>query len=444
MKKIIIVGAGEVGVHIALSLVREGHDLVVIEKSNEKVERLQKSMDILAVAGDGCDPSLLRAHGAGDADLFFAVSNEDAANLLSALTARSLGAKRCVVRVGDPRLGRNPLLRNDDSIVQLNPERLVAEEIFTLTRVPGVGKARFFADGRLVLLQARPTIKAAIYGRPLKDQTGPKQWILTGIRRTSGVIIPRGDTVLHMGDLVYAVGLSDAIPDFLESMAIESHPTRKVVIAGAGQVGEWLARLLIKEKIKVTVIQRGVDRAFDLAAELPEALVLRGGATDPEMLREAGVADADYFVAATQEDETNLLSSLLAREGGARAVVSLYHKPEYLDLMRAVRIDIPLSPRMMIAGTILRMVHRSEIISLDLVEGGEAEVAEFRVPAKSRALKRPLVSLGFPRSAIVGAVTRGEDNFIPGGQFQFQEGDRALVFTLADALPDLERLFRGR
>jgi trk system potassium uptake protein TrkA len=125
-------------------------------------------------------------------------------------------------------------------------------------------------------------------------------------------------------------------------------------------------------------------------------------------------------------------------------VVGLYHQPEFLKLMRAVRIDIPLSPRMMIAGTILRMVHRSEIVSLDLVEDGEAEVVEFAVPARARALKRPLHSLRFPREAIVGAVLRGEERFVPHGDFQFQEGDRALVFTLSGALPELERIFRGR
>jgi trk system potassium uptake protein TrkA len=442
--KIFIVGAGEVGIHIALSLEREGHDLVVIEKDAEKVSRLQKSMDILAVSGDGCDPSLLRTHGVDDADLFFAVSNVDAANLLAALTARGMGAKRCVVRVGNPALGRTPLMREDSEIVQLYPERLVAEEIFSLTRVPGVGKARFFADGRLVFLQARPSVRAAIYGRPLKEIPGLDKWILTGVRRASGIFIPRGDTVLRMGDLLYAVGSSETIQDFLGYIGVESHPTKKVVIAGAGQVGEWLTRLLIKEKVKVSIVQRGVDRAFKMAAKLPEALVLRGGATDPAILREAGVEEADYFVAATQEDETNLLSSLLAREAGARAVVGLYHQPEFLGLMRAVGIDIPLSPRMMIAGHILRMVHRTEILSLDLVEGGDAEVVEFDVPAKSRALKRPLNSLRFPRSAVVGAVTRGEEIFVPDGEFQLKEGDRALVFTLSEALPDLERVFRGR
>jgi len=135
--KVFIVGAGEVGIHIASSLVREGHDLVVIEKDSKKVSNLQKSMDILAVAGDGCNPRLLKTHGAADADLFFAVSNNDSVNLLSALTARKMGAARCVVRVGNPELGHNPLLKEDSQILQLYPERLVAEEIFSLTRVPG-------------------------------------------------------------------------------------------------------------------------------------------------------------------------------------------------------------------------------------------------------------------------------------------------------------------
>ncbi len=138
------------------------------------------------------------------------------------------------------------------------------------------------------------------------------------------------------------------------------------------------------------------------------------------------------------------MSSLLARELGAKAVVALYNKPEFLNLMHAVRIDIPLSPRMMIAGHILRMVHRQEIIGLDLVAGGNAEVVEFEVPAKARVLKRPLSQLKFPRASIVGAVIRGDNSFVPDGDFQFEEGDRALVFTLTESLPELERMFRGR
>jgi trk system potassium uptake protein TrkA len=364
--------------------------------------------------------------------------------LLAALTARELGAKRSVVRVGNVDLGRNPLVRKDKEILLLYPEQLVAEEIFGLTRVPGAGKARFFCNGRLVLLQARPSIMAPIYGKPVKDLDGPDNWILTGIHRASGTVIPRGDTVLRPGDMIYTVGPTESMPVYLKSIGIESDPIKKVVIAGAGQVGASLARMLVKEKIRVVVIQRGTSKAFDMAAEVPEALVLRGDATETEILREAGVADADYFVAATQRDEANLLSSLLARELGARSVVALYNQPDFLNLMNAVRIDVPLSPRLMIAGYILRMVHRREIISMDLMAGGDAEVIEFEVPERARALKHPLSKLKFPRNAIVGAVVRDDEPFVPTGNFQFRQGDRALVFTLAETLPELERIFRGR
>jgi len=442
--RIIILGAGEVGTHIAASLSREGHDLVVIERDAEKVALMQKSMDVLAVKGDGCNPSVLKKHQVGDADLFFAVSNSDSSNLLAALTARRMGARTAVVRVGNPALGKNPLVRADDELRLLYPEQLVAEEIFCLTQVPGTGKARFFGEGKLVLLQARPSISAKIYGKPIKELQGPDNWILTGIHRATGTVIPRGDTLLRPGDLLYSVGPAEAISSYLESIGVESRPTRRVVIAGAGQVGATLAKQLIHAKIEVAIIQRGEKRAADIAAEIPEALVIRGDATDSGILNEAGIEDADYFVSATQSDEVNLLASLLARESGARSVVALYNRPEFLNLMLAVRIDIPLSPRMMTAGTILRMVHRSEIVSMDLVEGGDAEIVEFEVPPGARALKAPLSALKFPRNAIIGTVLRGEQMFVPGGDFTFREGDRTLVFTLSKALPDLERMFRGR
>jgi trk system potassium uptake protein TrkA len=240
------------------------------------------------------------------------------------------------------------------------------------------------------------------------------------------------------------VGRTKTVTEYLRHIGIDSKPTRRVVIAGAGQVGQALARELANQRIQVTVIQRTAGRADDLAAEQPDVLVLRGDARDPEILREAGVEDADYFVATTQEDEVNLLSSLLARELGAQLVVALYNQPEFLRLMQAVKVDLPISPRMVVAGTILRMVHRTEIVGLDLLEGGDAEVVEFEVPRGAKALKGPLKKLKIPAEAIIGAVVRGEQIFVPTGDFAFEEGDRALIFTLTDALPALEKMFRGR
>jgi trk system potassium uptake protein TrkA len=441
--RIFILGAGEVGYHIATSLVSEGHDLVVIEENPELSQKLATSLDVMSVQGDGCQPSLLTDHGVGSADLFFAVSNSDAVNLLSALTARHLGAKKCIARLGNPEHGANPLLVNDPNIIALYPERLVAEEILGITRVPGATKAHFFERGTLLLLRVRPSGKANIYGRPLRDMKGPEGWILVGVERGMKVTIPRGDTVLRPGQRLYAVGRSETATEFLGALGIKSPPVRKVVIAGAGQVGGWLAKKLVEDQIHVTVIQRDARRALALATELPQVVVLQGDATDTALLNEAGAADADYYVAATQDDETNVISSYLAHEIGARITVSLYQRPEFVNVLRAARVDIGLSPRLVTAGTILRMVHRREILSLDVVASGGAEVVEFQVPMRSRVLKHPLRDLKLPKNCIVGAVIRGEERFVPGGDFTFQVGDRALVFSLSDALPALEKLFRG-
>ncbi len=442
--KIFIAGAGEVGFHIASQLSKEGHDLVIIERDRDKVKRLEKRLDALTVQGDACNPQILRTRGIGSADLFFAVTNDDAANLLAAVTARKLGVARAVARLGRIYHEFNPLLKDDPELIPLYPERLVAEEILGITRVPGASKARFFAEDRLALIQASPSSKAKIFGVPLMEMSAPEGWVLTGVRRNGDLIIPRGDTRLHRGDELYAVGRTERIPAFLESVGIESRPVKQVVIAGGGQVGTALARMLVDENIAVTVIQRSEKRAFQLASDVPEALVLQGDATDPEILREATVQEADFFVAATQDDEDNIFAALLARQLGARSSVVLYHRTELRGVLETLRIGLPLSPRVVIAGTILRMVHREELMHLDLLAEGAAEVAEFEVPPEAKVLKRPLKKLNFPRSAIVGAVMRGQEIHVPRGDFTFMEGDRALVFTLSEALPSLEKMFRAR
>jgi trk system potassium uptake protein TrkA len=441
--RIFILGAGEVGFHIATSLVHEGHDLVVIDDDPDQTQRVQSSLDVMAVQGDGCQSHLLRQYDVGNADLFFSVTNIDAVNLLAALTARKMGASKCIARIGNPEHGENPLLLDDPNILPLYPERLVAEEILGITRLPGVSKAHYFEDGKLLLLRARPARRAEIYNKPLRELDMPEGWVLVGVEKGMQLSIPTGDTALRLGQRVYAVGRTETAPEFLKALGIDVAPTRKVIIAGAGHVGSWLAKKLVEEKVQVTVIQREPRRALALATEVPGALVLQGDATDTSILKEAGAADADYYVAATQDDETNVISSYLAREAGARSVVSLYQRPEFVNVLRAARVDIGLSPRLITAGTILRMVHRREILSLDLVASGDAEVVEFQVPENSRALRGPLRTLKLP-GAIVGAVIRGEERYVPGGDFQFQVGDRALVFSLVEALPKLEKLFRAR
>jgi trk system potassium uptake protein TrkA len=268
--------------------------------------------------------------------------------------------------------------------------------------------------------------------------------VLAAVRAGTRIMIPSGDTVMGRDWRFYVVGRTDAIDGLLKFAGVESRPIRKVLIAGGGQVGARLGELLLEAKVQVTIVQRSRERALDLASQLSGAQVLHGDTTDPEILREAGVEEADYFVAATQDDMTNMMSSLLAREMGAHAVIALYNRQEFLNVMRAAQIDLPISPRLITAGTILRSVHGREILSLDLVAGGEGEVVEFQVPHRAKVLSKPLKDLRFPKGCVVAAVVRGEEIFVPSGDFSFAEGDRVVIFTLAEQLPKLEKIFHGR
>ncbi len=443
--KIFILGAGEVGFHIASSLAREGHDLVIVEQDLDRVRFLQRSLDVLAVQGDGCDPALLKHHGVSQASLFFAVSNDDAANALAVLTARELGAQTCVVRAGGAIYRENPLLLKDEQIILLHPERLVAEELSGLTRIPGASKARFFEDRRLVMVQVRPARTAEhLFDKKLKDLDWPTGWVLAGLRRGTELRIPHGDTVIRRGETFYLVGRTDSADTIMSYLGISTEQTRRVVVGGAGQVGAWLMRLLVDEGVQVTAIEQDEQAAAAVAGDVGKALVLQGDCTDPAILREAGVHEADYYVSATQDDMTNVVSSLLARELGAHTTVALYNRKEFLNVLRAAHIDLPVSPRLVIAGTILRMVHRREILTLDLVAGGKAEVVEFEVPEGAKILSKPLAESRVPRGAVVGAVVRGEDIHVPNGTFEFQVGDHVLLFSLAKSLPSLEKLFHAR
>ena len=350
-----------------------------------------------------------------------------------------------MVRVGRRFHRENPLLTDDAGIVPIHPEQLVAEEIVGLTQVPGASQVHYFEDGKLALIRLRPSTTAThVYGRPLRELDWPEGWVLCGVSHGPGRIeIATGETVIEPGQRIYTIGQTEKIHAMVRYLGREAAPTKRVLVAGAGQVGTALTRSLVAAGVQVSVVDHNRQNAFDLAAAIPEAVALEGNATDPAILREAGVEECDYFISATQNDMTNVLSSLLAREMGARLVVALYNSHEYYRVMRASQIDLPLSPRLVVAGTILRTVRRREILSLDLVAGGDAEVVEFKVPATARVLRQPLKSLKFPR-AVVGAVVRDGRVIRPDGEFKFAPGDHVLIFTLTKTLPELERMFRER
>ena len=455
--RLVVLGAGRMGEHLIRQLSRlpEQHDITLVERNPETRIHLQRKYDIGIAEGDARVPAVLTQHCAG-ADALFALTNDDATNMLAALTATdpAIGVHRAVVRLSDQRHRQNPLLAEEgrrDAIETIFPEELVAEEILGILRYPGARSVRSFGEGVLVLLRAAPQPPAA-FDRPLEEiDTAPRGWILTGILRKGGgpLEIPRGRTRVQQGDEIFAVGPASEARNFLKTIGVKQRPARRVVIAGLGQVGRRLGELLLDDDVDLTAIRRHPTSGFPLAAH-----TIVGDATDEDILQEAGVGDADFFVAATDADEVNLMAAHLAKKAGARRTVALYNRDDLHEAMRHLGVDHPISPGGISAGALLKLLHTRAMVRLDFVEGG-GELVEIEVAEGSPATRAPLRELHVPHTCIVGEVVRARSApFVPNGDTEFVPGDRVALFMSQGAagesgepdslLYELEELFGRR
>ena len=454
---LVVLGAGRMGEHLIrqLSQLPEHHDITLVERDSDTRIHLQRKYDIATAEGDARVPAILIQHCAG-ADVLFALTNDDATNMLAALTATdpAIAVHRAVVRLSDQRHRQNPLLAEEtrrQAIETIFPEELVAEEILGILRYPGARSVRSFGEGVLVLLRAAPRAPAP-FDRPLEEvDSAPRGWILTGILRQGGgaLEIPRGRTEVHEGDEIFAVGPANEARNFLKAIGVNQRPARRVVVAGLGQVGRRLGELLLDEKVDLTAIRRHPTSGFPLATH-----TIVGDATDEDILQEAGVGGADFFVAATDADEVNLMAAHLARKLGARRTVALHNRDDLHEAMQDLGVDHPISPGEVSAGALMKLLHTRAMVRLDFVEGG-GELVEIEVAEGSPATRAPLRRLRVPHTCIVGEVVRARSApFVPNGDTEFVAGDRVALFMGQDAvgtsgepdslLTELEDLFGRR
>ncbi len=455
--RVAVLGAGQMGGHLLRQLSRlpDQPDVTLIEKDPETAQHLGRKFDISVVEADASIAAVLESH-AREADVLFALTNDDSANIVAALTAvhPAIGVERAVARISDPRHAEGPLLRDAEGIETILPEALIAEEILGLIRFPGTRSVRSLGEGGLVLLRAAPA-RESVFGRPLAEiDTAPRGWVLTGILRQRGnsgeadLIIPRGSTKLREGDEIFAVGPEAEAGNFLRAIGIRHDPVRRVIIAGYGQVGAQILERL-PTSADVTVIRRAAA-----IGEVPgHPVIIRGDATDEDILREAGAGEADCFIAATDADEVNFMAAWLAKKAGARETIALHNRVVFGAPMRLSGVDYPICPASVVVGALLKPLHSRAMVRLDWIEGG-GEIVEIEVAEGSPATRLPLRDLEAPRDSIVGEVVRpGVGTFVPDGATRFEAGDIALIFF---AIPDspglegpeaiiseLERLFAG-
>jgi trk system potassium uptake protein TrkA len=446
--RVIVVGAGEVGFHLAQRLSEEHQDVVVIDSDPEQVEHAAQQLDVQTIMGNGASISVLKQASVKTASMLMAVTSRDEVNLVACLAAKRLGVSYTVARISNPDYYEpDSVLSREQMGIDLvvNPERECARETFLLLKNAAFTQVAEFADGRVQLVGLRVLEGAPVAGRTIRDLReefeGGYHYVTAAIVRDGKTTIPKPDSTIEAGDLIYLLAPTSEMGAVPPLAGYDRFELKRVMIAGGSPEGQYIAELLEEHGVDCTILDRDRRRCVELAEQLPRSLVLHADATDLELLEMEGVSGVDGFVASTGNDETNLLSSLLAKEAGARKVLSLVHKFEYLKLVPAVGVDTSVSPRISAVNAILRRVRRGRVMTVASLSRIEAEAIEFVVGPSAPIAGKALRDVAFPKEGVIGTILRGEEIILPRGADVLLPGDDVIVFAMPEAISEIEALF---
>jgi trk system potassium uptake protein len=469
--KIIILGAGQVGRSVAESLVSEDNDITVVDTDAGRLQMLQDRLDLRTVVGNAALPSVLQDAGAGDADLLLAVTQSDQTNLCACRTVETLfHIPTKIARLRSADYSDYPHLLDKKNFAvnfSICPEQIVTDYTVKLIEFPGTLQVLHFANGLLSLVAVRAFAGGPLVGHPLADLRRHMPSVdarIVAIYRQDKPLAPEGDTVIEVGDEVFCLAATQDIRQVMSELRPLDLPCKRIFIVGGGNIGYRLARALEQDYV-VKVIETNKARAQYLSVNLSEALVLQGDATDETLLAAEGIADTDFFIAVTSDDESNIMAALLAKRMGARRVLALINRAVYADLVQSERIDIAISPAQISLGPLLTRVRRGDVVAVHSLRRGAAEALELIAHGDittSKVVGRTIEQLALPRGVTIGAIARlrtpGAASAVESGghtqaaEYQviiahhdtlIQSDDHLIVFVVNRSLvPKVERLFQ--
>ncbi|NNE22049.1 MAG: Trk system potassium transporter TrkA [Rhizobiales bacterium] len=451
--KIIICGAGQVGFGIAERLSAEDNDVTVIDTSDRLVRAISDTLDVQGIVGHGAHPDVLERAGAADADMIIAVTFVDEVNMMACEVANvifNIPTKIARVRA-QPYLTpeyRGLFARDNTAIdVVISPEIAVGEMVLRRLALPGAFEAIYFADDRVVAMGIAVDDECPIVNTPLSQLTDlfpDLNALVVAIHRDGDLAMPHGDDQMLPGDHVYVIADQSQAMRTLGLFGHEEQQANRVLIGGGGNIGLYLARKLEERdsSIQLRIIEANRERAELIAEDLKRTVVLNGSCLDQDILREAGVRQADVFVALTNDDKVNVLSSLLAKQEGAEQAMCLISGMSLGPLVSSLGIESFIDPRTVTVSTILQHVRRGRIRGVHPIQGGAGEIIEAEALETSPMIGKPLREVELPEGVRLGAVVRGEEVIIPDGQTVIKPHDRVILAALRDQVKQLQHLFR--
>ena len=449
--KIIILGAGQVGSSVAYNLASESNDITVIDTKADVLRDLRDRLDIRTVQGVGSHPEVLREAGADDADMILAVTNSDEVNMVACQVAFSIfHTPTKIARVRSSTYMREERLFHQEAFpvdVIISPEKIVKDYIVRLIQTPGALQVLDFAEGLVRLVAVRAYYGGPLVGKKLQEFRNHIPDVDTrvaAIYRNNKALTAAGDTIIEPDDEVFFIAARKDIRAMMSELRRVDKPIKRIMLMGGGNIGKSLAKSL-EEHCTVKLIERDKNQIKRLAETLNKTIILNGDGANEELLIEENIDDMDVFIALTNDDEVNILSSMLAKKLGARKVMSIINRPAYVDLVDNGIIDIAISPHSVTIGALLTHIRRADIVAVHSLRRGMAEAIEVVAhgdPRTSKVIGRQLNELNLPSGSSIGAIVRDKQVLIAHHDLIIETDDHVILFMIDKTqIEEVERLF---
>ena len=452
--KIIIIGAGQVGSTLAENLAREYHDITLIDLDETRLQFIQDHHDIRTVTGTGCHPDILLAAGIEDADMLVSVTNSDEINIVACQVAHSIfDTPKKIARIR----ARNyfnkdykDLLFSDSNMpvdVLIAPEQAVTDYVRKLVEQPGALQVLDFADGVIRMIGMRATKNSPLVDqklKTLKEHVPKADARVAAIYRRNKAIVPSGETIIEDGDEVFFIAAKKNIKKVMSELRKAERPYKRIIIAGGGNIGYLLA-VALESSLNIKIIEVNLERATFLSEQLNHTVVLSGSASDQELLLDENIDKTDVFIALTNDDEVNIMASLLAKRLGAKKVMTLITNPVYANLMQGGEIDVAISPQLATTSSVLAHVRKGDTGVVHSLRRGAAEALEFIVHGdvnNSKVVGKEIGNLIMPVGTTVAALVRDSEVIIAHHDVIIKNNDHVIVVVInKNKTKAVEKLF---
>ncbi|MDR8391140.1 Trk system potassium transporter TrkA [Aliifodinibius sp. S!AR15-10] len=448
--KIVIIGAGEIGYDLASVLSKEKHDVIVLDRDKDSLNKVTENLDVLCHEGNATSAKDLVDAGVKEADITIAVTSIDEVNMIASMLSKRLGTQMVIARIRNDELSRpnSPLKPTDLGIdVMIHPELSAAQEIVQLIKRSTATDVINLADDKMQLIGLRLEKNSPLVGKTLSEYAEEFSEItfrVVAIARRGLTIIPSGTVRLQALDQIFVLAQTESIPNVIKTTGKIETEINTIMIAGGTPVGEMVARMLCSQEKSWTIklIEPDYDIAVELAQDLKDVLVLNGNPTDPDLLATEGISDTDAFISVTDDEESNIISCLMAKHLEVKKTVALVSKSDYIPLSQTIGLDAAINKKSAASNEIHRYVRRGRVISVTALQGIKAEVIELQAAPGSKVVKKPIQKIGFPQGCVIGGIQRNGSVEIATGQSQIKANDRVIVFCLPEAVDKITSLFQ--